>query len=169
MGMTREQYTAKYQGNEKITGLGLGNVRMHSPCPFCAEPEFVSYLIQDVQEVLERGAVCAHCKRGARAVFKRTAGGVQFELVQTEGDAIPEWCPPMRHARDLMVDVTFNGLAARVPARVSFDALLELFGMTGFPSVTVKRRGGPGFIFSPAQTRDLSEGDVIDAVHTGNA
>lgn len=167
--MNKDEYAKKYRDNEKITGFGIGNVQVHSPCPFCAEPDFITYLIHDVREALERGAVCKVCKRGSRGVFSDVPGGVRFELVQTEGDAPPEWAPPMRHARDLLVNVKLNGADVKLPARVSFDQVVEAAGLTGNPSITVKGAGSRGFIFSPTHTRDLSEGDIINAVHTGNA
>lgn len=171
--MTREEFTAKYQGNEKITGFGLGNVQMHTPCPFCAEADFLTYLIHEVETAMEKGAVCTHCKRGARAVFSRVPGGVRFELVQTEGPELPAWCPPMRHESAIMVAVTLNGAEVQLPLRVTFADVVKAAGLKGNPSIIVSRRDHPGFSIIESirfdQARELKAGDRITAVHTGNA
>ena len=93
--MNKQEYEAKFHANEKITGYG-SEVTMHMPCPFCAEPDFITHRVIDSEEAYEKGAVCKYCKRGAKAIFKHTAGGVEFEFVQTVGDPIPDYLPPMR-------------------------------------------------------------------------
>lgn len=92
--MTKEEYVAKFTANQKMTGHGLGNVHVHMPCPFCAEPDFVVYEVLEVQTKMAEGAVCKHCGRGAKAVFTRTPGGVSFEMVQTVGDEQPDYLIP---------------------------------------------------------------------------
>lgn len=93
---TLDEYNKKSAANQKIEGQGLGNVFVHMPCPFCAEPDFMTYEVLDVEVRSKEGAVCKHCKRGMKAVFKRSQSGVEFEFVQTEGEDPPSYLPKMR-------------------------------------------------------------------------
>lgn len=93
--MNKQEYEAKFHANEKITGYGM-EVTMHMPCPFCAEADFMVFRIVDTEEAHKKGAICKHCGRGAKAIFKHPVGGIEFEFVQTVGDPIPDYLPPMR-------------------------------------------------------------------------
>jgi hypothetical protein len=93
---SQQQYTEKFFRNQFISGIGFG-VEMHVPCPFCAEPDWLVHKIVDTREAYSAGAVCKHCDRGCRALFKRDAGGgVSWEFVQTSGRAAPSFVLPMR-------------------------------------------------------------------------
>jgi hypothetical protein len=93
-----DAFNAKFCANQKITGSGIGNVMVHMPCPFCAEPDFVVYEVLTVQTAMGEGAVCKSCQRGAKAVFTRHASGISFEIVQTVGPDAPSFLPPIRRA-----------------------------------------------------------------------
>ncbi len=95
MPQTKSEYLEKFARNQKFSGSGL-NTTTHYPCPACAEPEFMTHKVLEVEETLERGATCRHCKRGFKAIINRTPGGVTFEFVQTQGDDLPDWLPKMR-------------------------------------------------------------------------
>lgn len=82
--MTKDEYLERVNKNQEITGFGM-EVTMHMPCPFCGAPDFMVYLVLETEIAAKRGAVCKECKRGARALFDHSQGGVQFEFVQTEG------------------------------------------------------------------------------------
>jgi hypothetical protein len=95
---TIKEYEEKYQRHAVITGRGA-STRLHIPCPFCAEPEFLVYPIIGTRAAMEAGAVCAHCGRGCRAVFTDdAAGGISFELFQTVGSDPPSFIPRMQRA-----------------------------------------------------------------------
>ena len=99
---TREEYVARFEASQRVSGVGF-DVTSHIPCPFCAAPDFLVAKLLNVEtgemfgQVLERGAVCRECGRGARGLTVRTANGVTIEMVQTCGpDAVAPWLPPMR-------------------------------------------------------------------------
>jgi hypothetical protein len=87
--MTREEYEAKYHANTRMSGFGL-DTTIHMPCPFCAEPDFLSYRSLETHEALAKETVCTKCGRGMRNLIVRTehAGSVTvgFAPVQTRGD-----------------------------------------------------------------------------------
>lgn len=165
--MTREEYEAKIAANQRIEGFGPEGVTVHMPCPFCAEAGFVAYKVLEVQSAMSKGAVCSSCGRGARAVFRRSHGAVQFEIVQTQGDAAPEWVR-MRRIEDVRVAVAVNGAELELPLIATFADVVKAAGLEGNPSVTV-HRGRGGFVFAPGQVHELENGDRISAVHTGAA
>lgn len=89
-----KEYIQRFAENQKIEGMGIGNVHVHMPCPFCAAADFVVYELLDTEEALEKGGECKECGRAARAIVTRHSGGVQFEMVQTKGPDQPEWLVP---------------------------------------------------------------------------
>lgn len=94
-----DEYLKRFHRGEIVTGEGIGNVYMHSPCPFCAAPEWMSFEILNVRPVMERGATCKECGRSAKAIFADdfgvvSSGGVSFEIVQTGGDDPAPWLVP---------------------------------------------------------------------------
>lgn len=88
------EFATRFAANEEITGYGIGNVYIHMPCPFCAAKDFIVYEMLTVEEALSKGARCKECKRSARGLFTRTAGGVSFEIVQEHGPDQPDWLVP---------------------------------------------------------------------------
>lgn len=70
------------------------------------------------------------------------------------------------------VDVTINGERRKISgAKVMYEHLVELAGMKGNPSVTVRfgDRSREGTIVSPGKLVELDAGAMINVVHTGNA
>jgi hypothetical protein len=90
---TREEYQERFDTNQTITGYGLGTT-LHVPCPFCAAKDFFVFPILDTSETMAKGAVCAECGRGAKAVFDNQPGQVKFEMMQTCGEDPPAWLTP---------------------------------------------------------------------------
>lgn len=88
--MTKDEYNHKYLENTKITGFGL-ETTVHMPCPFCTEPNFVSYRILDVEFALKQNNICRRCERGATVIFKKSEQGTSLEMVQTSGDDPPDY------------------------------------------------------------------------------
>lgn len=88
------EYNRRFALNHKIDGFGLIGVEQHYPCPFCAAPDFIVSKILETEIKLAEGATCRECKRGAKALFDRSLGGVRFEIVQTEGPEQPAWLEP---------------------------------------------------------------------------
>jgi hypothetical protein len=87
-------YDLTFKQNQKLTGVG-SRTTCHLPCPFCAAPDWMVYSVVDALAAFERGAVCEHCHRGARALVARVAGGVSYKFVQTCGAAPPSYLPAM--------------------------------------------------------------------------
>lgn len=93
---TAEEYNQKFQANTRYTGVGLDTM-IHTPCPFCAEPDFMNYKFMEVKEVMKKGATCKHCGRSVGVVFHvDQPGNVQFEFVLTGGDDPPEYMATIR-------------------------------------------------------------------------
>ena len=94
---TGEDYDALAMANTRISGHGVRETRIHLPCPFCAAPEFMSYLVIDAEAAMTAGATCEACGRSAKTIFtKHDDGGKSFEIVQTGGSDPPAYLPPMR-------------------------------------------------------------------------
>ncbi len=89
-------YNVRFGQSQKLSGFGPFGTKSHVPCPFCAAPDWLVFRIIDTEKAMERGAVCGECKRGARAVTTRTAHGLSFHLVQTEGPDAPSYSPFQR-------------------------------------------------------------------------
>jgi hypothetical protein len=85
-----EQYNIRFHRNARYSGHGL-ETHIHMPCPFCAAPDWLAYPVIASQAALEKGATCAACGRSAKGLFKREPGHVEYEIVQTGGDDMPEW------------------------------------------------------------------------------
>lgn len=65
--------------------------------------------------------------------------------------------------------ITVNGKAHDVDAdAIEYEALVELAGMTGTPSMTW-RAGKDSGILHPGDGAFVVEGLVVNAAHTGNA
>ncbi len=93
-----ESYLKRYHLGSKVEGYGI-DVRITSPCPFCAAPDWMTWKLLGVRQTMEKGAVCRECGRGARAIFAQSPGSIQFELVQTCGVDPPAYLEPkMRRA-----------------------------------------------------------------------
>ena len=90
--LTKEQYEARCVENSKVSGYGIEGMTIHVPCPFCAAPDWLSYTLPTMHEVLGEGATCKECGRGARVLFdNRTPNVSRFGFVQTSGDDPPPY------------------------------------------------------------------------------
>jgi hypothetical protein len=87
---SKEEFEAKFEKNTAYYGKYLGT-GMKMPCPFCAEPDFLVYLIIEVNEKLKEGAVCKHCQRGCKGIVVENPGSISFRMVQTSGDDPSPW------------------------------------------------------------------------------
>jgi hypothetical protein len=89
-----EDYERRFAANQQIDGYGL-EVTSHSPCPFCAAPDWASWPILETEEVMQRESTCRECGRSGRFIFTvNTPDHKQFEFVQTGGADPPAWLQP---------------------------------------------------------------------------
>lgn len=89
------EFLERFEANSKLTGHGIDKLEMHIPCPFCAAPDFMVYLIFNAEATWMKGATCGHCGRSAKVIFgTKTEERTGFELVQTGGDEQPDWLEP---------------------------------------------------------------------------
>ena len=91
--MTKEDYEKRFGENYRIEGFGL-DVTIHSPCPFCAAPDFMDYKILDVRQALQEEHVCAECGRGMKGtVADAVHDEVTVQVHQTQGEDPPPFIP----------------------------------------------------------------------------
>lgn len=99
---TVEEYNELSQKNSSVSGYGPFEARMHCPCPFCAAPDFSSWLILEVAKLHNIEFVCKACGRGAVMIFTSNSPDfTQFEMVQTRGNEPAEYLPKMRRDESL--------------------------------------------------------------------
>lgn len=85
-----------FKANTVIDGSGL-QTSISVPCPFCAAPNFMRYLIMETKEALMQGATCAACGRSGHFEFTiDTPTQKQFHLVQTGGPPAPDYLPHIK-------------------------------------------------------------------------
>jgi hypothetical protein len=89
-----EDFMERFHKGEKLTGYGIDNVHMTSPCPFCAAPDWMTWDVLDVRAAMTQGATCKECGRSAKAIFADAPGSISFELVQTGGNDPPDYLVP---------------------------------------------------------------------------
>lgn len=94
-----DEFNAKYNANTRYSGQGF-DTKMHMPCPGCAEPDWLSCRIIDVEEAMAAEHACKACGRAFKTEFRRTSRGVSFEVVQTKGDDLPAFMPKIRRAQE---------------------------------------------------------------------
>jgi hypothetical protein len=92
---SQEEFDAKHDKNAGMSGSG-NEATIYSPCPFCAEPDFLVYRFADAVEAFARGAVCKYCGRGIRRILNAEPIGWTTEFVQTCGPDAPSWQRPIR-------------------------------------------------------------------------
>jgi hypothetical protein len=93
---TEEDYRALFAKNSRVEGFGIDGVTQVSPCPFCAAPDWAKWKIINVREDMQQDNTCSNCGRSAKFLIQERASGVEFELVQTGGDPIPDYLPPVK-------------------------------------------------------------------------
>lgn len=94
---TREEYEERFAKNTQIFGMGM-TTSMSMPCPFCAAPNFMRYMILQMEEEITKEHVCKECSRGMRAQILIEHRGLckTMHFIQTRGpDCTAEWVPPM--------------------------------------------------------------------------
>jgi hypothetical protein len=89
----RAEYDRMSFENMIIEGFGL-DVTQSVACPFCAAANFMKFKVLEVEEAMQRSHMCGECGRSAKAIVKRDANGVAFEIVQCGGPDQPEWLEP---------------------------------------------------------------------------
>jgi hypothetical protein len=92
---TYDEYEKKQTLHQLIEGYGAA-ATIHSPCPFCCEPDWMVFSVLEMEPVASRGATCKSCGRSAKLVFTRTETAVAFEIVQTGGRPPPSYLPSIR-------------------------------------------------------------------------
>jgi len=93
------EFMRTFEANTKIEGHGLGVV-MHSPCPWCAAPDFMVFPVLECTAAFLKGATCKHC--GRSMVGCPIEHG--FEFVQVGGADAPDWMPPGSKPRRVQLD-----------------------------------------------------------------
>lgn len=92
---TLDEYNNRFYANSRVDGFGA-ETTMHSPCPFCAAPGWVSATAIGTEKAMRTGAVCKECGRGAKVIFTHEPGSVSIEFVQTGGSSPPDYLPPIK-------------------------------------------------------------------------
>ena len=95
---TLDEYNERYQANTRITGFGV-DVATIFPCPGCTAPDWLRFpvtaALNDYADVQEP-TTCSACGRTFRFAVEVGDGNVRGGIVQTAGDPIPSYLPPMR-------------------------------------------------------------------------
>ena len=86
-----DEYAARAHANYQVTGFGIDGTTVHMPCPFCSAKDWIVHKVIETEEAMKKGGTCKECGRAAKLVFTEQLGGKSFELVQTDGDPLPEW------------------------------------------------------------------------------
>jgi hypothetical protein len=91
-----EDYTSRYAGNVRVTGVGT-ETTLHYPCYACAAPGLFTQRILDGSNAIVAGATCSECGRRFRGVVTgHPVGGMRVEIVQSSGDDPPAYLPAFR-------------------------------------------------------------------------
>ena len=95
---TRAMYEARFHANTRVEGFGF-DVRMVSPCGFCAAPDWSSWTIAELalndDAPMRTERTCRECGRSGRFIVERaTDGSLSAEFVQTGGPDPAEWLRP---------------------------------------------------------------------------
>jgi hypothetical protein len=98
---TREEYDALFAANTRIEGLGIENVHMVVPCPFCAAPDFADWYVAELAlndyAPMRDDRTCSECGRsGKMRIVRGLDGSTTSEFVQTGGDDPPSYSIPIR-------------------------------------------------------------------------
>lgn len=90
-----DEYMRAFTDNSKVKGFGF-DTTMHTPCPFCAAPDFHVFKITQTEQELDKERVCTQCGRGMTVVTSTSDSGSskRFSFYQTSGPDQPEWLEP---------------------------------------------------------------------------
>lgn len=91
---TGQEFTERFVANQHISGHGLTGTTMHLPCPFCAAPDFMVFLVVNTEEELQEEHACSECKRSGRNIITISATQKAIEFVQTDGPPPPAYLTP---------------------------------------------------------------------------
>jgi len=92
-----QAYEAKVMRSQYVFGAGITGTGMSLPCPGCASPDWLKHTLLGIDEAYAKGATCKTCGRGFRIIITRPGdGSTRLETVQTAGDELPAYLPPMR-------------------------------------------------------------------------
>jgi hypothetical protein len=89
-----QEYEEKFHRAENITGYGVFETTMHMPCPFCAEADWMVFLVIESPERMVEEATCSACGRSGKFLMSGYEGNVSYEFVQTGGSPPPQWLTP---------------------------------------------------------------------------
>src|SRR4030095_6351414 len=90
-----DEFNTRFYASLRYTGSGV-NLTCHTPCPFCAAPDFAAWPVLALEHAMTKEAVCTECGRGSRANVVRTSDSTTFTIVQTRGDDPPPHIPKVR-------------------------------------------------------------------------
>lgn len=96
--LTKEEYERRSHENSRVDGYGLDGMTIHSPCPFCAAPDFHVYTLITMRDVTSRETICKECKRGLRVDILDGATSTVATFWQTCGDDPPDYLPKFPRA-----------------------------------------------------------------------
>jgi hypothetical protein len=94
--LTQDEYEKRFKDNYRVEGFGFDGMTIHSPCPFCAAPDFHVYKLDTMMSVTSKETVCAECKRGFRIEYAEHGNTTTGRLLQTCGDPAPPYIPIAR-------------------------------------------------------------------------
>lgn len=97
---TVDDYNARAMANAKVEGYGIFGVKQTLPCPGCAAPGWKSFKIIEVEQVMPEPATCWNCGRTFKVLVSHEGGGTSMEFVQTGGDDVPDYLPPIRRVQE---------------------------------------------------------------------
>ena len=95
--LSRDEYEKRYNDNYRLEGYGL-TMLVHSPCPFCAAPDFNVYTLDKMQEATCKETVCRECGRGLRIDYADDGTTLSSRMMQTCGEPGPSYVPIPRAA-----------------------------------------------------------------------
>lgn len=91
--LTKEQYEERFHANYRVDGFGFEGMTIHSPCPFCAAPDFQIYTLLTMVEVTSKETICKECGRGFRIEYTEAGNTTNARPMQTCGPDRPPYIP----------------------------------------------------------------------------
>ena len=89
--LTKDEFERRFQANYLIDGFGFDRMTIHSPCPFCAAPDFHVYKLDTMMAVMGKETVCKECGRGFRVDWQDEPSVTTGHFGQTSGDDPPDY------------------------------------------------------------------------------
>ena len=88
--LTHDVFTKKYEKNTRYSGQGL-ELKIHMPCPFCAEPDFVNFKLLEMREKMIRPHECQACGRAMKLRYEGNPSQLLITMIQTKGAPPPDF------------------------------------------------------------------------------